>query len=244
MRFADDTTLEVDVLVFSAGIRPRDQLARDCGLDVGERGGVARRRRLPHVGSAHLRHRRMRARRRPHLGPGRSGLRHGPRRGRPHPRRRQPPSPAADMSTKLKLMGVDVASFGDAFATTEGARVDHLRRSDQQGLQAPRRRRRRHPGAWRRVRRRCHLVPTAVADGAGRHADTAESGAAHLSGRRRRARRDRCRRARRHRDGVFVQQRDQGRHLRRHHRSGLTRTRRSEGSARRPARPAAAACRS
>src|SRR3990170_2156934 len=27
----------------------------------------------------------------------------------------------ADMSTKLKLMGVDVASFGDAFATAEGA---------------------------------------------------------------------------------------------------------------------------
>ena len=25
------------------------------------------------------------------------------------------------MSTKLKLLGVDVASFGDAFATTEGA---------------------------------------------------------------------------------------------------------------------------
>src|SRR3546814_3053780 len=27
----------------------------------------------------------------------------------------------ADMSTKLKLLGVDVASFGDAFATTKGA---------------------------------------------------------------------------------------------------------------------------
>src|SRR3546814_9157847 len=27
----------------------------------------------------------------------------------------------ADMSTKLKLLGVDVASFGDAFATTPGA---------------------------------------------------------------------------------------------------------------------------
>ena len=27
----------------------------------------------------------------------------------------------ADMSTKLKLLGVDVASFGDAFATTDGA---------------------------------------------------------------------------------------------------------------------------
>src|SRR5262249_30041353 len=29
----------------------------------------------------------------------------------------------ADMSTKLKLLGVDVASFGDAFATTPGARL-------------------------------------------------------------------------------------------------------------------------
>ncbi len=29
--------------------------------------------------------------------------------------------PGADLSTKLKLLGVDVASFGDAFATTPGA---------------------------------------------------------------------------------------------------------------------------
>lgn len=29
--------------------------------------------------------------------------------------------PGADMSTKLKLMGVDVASFGDAMATSPGA---------------------------------------------------------------------------------------------------------------------------
>lgn len=33
--------LEVDVLVVSCGIRPRDELARECGLDLGERGGVA-----------------------------------------------------------------------------------------------------------------------------------------------------------------------------------------------------------
>jgi nitrite reductase (NADH) large subunit len=32
----------------------------------------------------------------------------------------------SDMSTKLKLMGVDVASFGDAFARTPGARVIRL----------------------------------------------------------------------------------------------------------------------
>src|SRR5262249_43294382 len=32
----------------------------------------------------------------------------------------------ADMSTKLKLLGVDVASFGDAFAAAPGARVVSL----------------------------------------------------------------------------------------------------------------------
>ncbi|OFE12273.1 nitrite reductase large subunit [Pseudohongiella acticola] len=37
--FAEDA-LETDLVLFSAGIRPRDQLARDCGLSIGERGGV------------------------------------------------------------------------------------------------------------------------------------------------------------------------------------------------------------
>ena len=37
--FAEDE-LETDLVLFSAGIRPRDQLARDCGIEVGERGGV------------------------------------------------------------------------------------------------------------------------------------------------------------------------------------------------------------
>ena len=32
MVFQDDKVLETDLIVFSAGIRPRDQLARDCGL--------------------------------------------------------------------------------------------------------------------------------------------------------------------------------------------------------------------
>src|SRR4029079_10894188 len=40
MRFAEGDDIEVDMVVFSAGIRPRDQIARECGLDVGERGGV------------------------------------------------------------------------------------------------------------------------------------------------------------------------------------------------------------
>ena len=40
MKFADGSTLETDLIVFSAGIRPRDELARAAGLAVGERGGI------------------------------------------------------------------------------------------------------------------------------------------------------------------------------------------------------------
>ncbi|WP_410965743.1 FAD-dependent oxidoreductase, partial [Salmonella sp. ZJHZ19_0152] len=38
--FKDAEPLEVDVIVFSAGIRPQDALARQSGLAVGERGGI------------------------------------------------------------------------------------------------------------------------------------------------------------------------------------------------------------
>lgn len=41
MQFADGSHLDADMIVFSAGIRPRDELARDCGLSVGARGGIA-----------------------------------------------------------------------------------------------------------------------------------------------------------------------------------------------------------
>ncbi|MFC4062110.1 nitrite reductase large subunit NirB [Planomonospora corallina] len=37
----DGETIEAQVVVFSAGVRPRDELARASGLAVGERGGVA-----------------------------------------------------------------------------------------------------------------------------------------------------------------------------------------------------------
>ena len=32
--------LEVELLIVSCGIRPRDELARECGLELGEKGGV------------------------------------------------------------------------------------------------------------------------------------------------------------------------------------------------------------
>ena len=46
LRFDGHDPLPVDLVVFSAGIRPRDALARDCGLEIAERGGVAVDRRM------------------------------------------------------------------------------------------------------------------------------------------------------------------------------------------------------
>ncbi|PMH41373.1 nitrite reductase large subunit [Vibrio sp. 10N.286.49.B3] len=41
MRFADGTELETDFIVFSAGIRPQDKLARHMELEIAPRGGIA-----------------------------------------------------------------------------------------------------------------------------------------------------------------------------------------------------------
>ncbi|WP_305369494.1 nitrite reductase large subunit NirB [Photobacterium leiognathi] len=41
LQFADGTSLEVDFIVFSTGIRPQDKLASQCGLEIGVRGGIA-----------------------------------------------------------------------------------------------------------------------------------------------------------------------------------------------------------
>src|SRR6201996_727011 len=40
MQFADGTHLDTDMIVFSPGIRPRDEIARACGLELGPRGGI------------------------------------------------------------------------------------------------------------------------------------------------------------------------------------------------------------
>lgn len=40
MEFSDKTTLKSDILIISAGIRPRDELARAAGIKVGQRGGI------------------------------------------------------------------------------------------------------------------------------------------------------------------------------------------------------------
>ena len=119
--FADGGELETDLLVFSAGIRPRDELGRAAGLEIGPRGGfvIDESCRTSHpdiyaVGECASYDGRTYGL----VAPGylmadaaASDLLQQPAR---LPR-------AFDMSSKLKLLGVDVASFGDAFALEPGA---------------------------------------------------------------------------------------------------------------------------
>ncbi|RAS65327.1 assimilatory nitrite reductase (NAD(P)H) large subunit precursor [Vibrio diazotrophicus] len=122
MRFADGTELETDFIVFSAGIRPQDKLARHMNLDIAPRGGVAINDhcqtsdeniyaigecaswnqtffglvapgyKMATVAVDHL------------LGKTESKFE------------------GADMSAKLKLLGVKVGSIGDANGRTEGCK--------------------------------------------------------------------------------------------------------------------------
>ncbi|MCC6295534.1 MAG: nitrite reductase large subunit [Pseudomonadales bacterium] len=121
LRFADGSAIETDLVLFSAGIRPRDQLARECGIAVGERGGI--------VIDDHCRTSDSDI-----YAIGECALWGGRIFGLVAPGYRMATVAAdhlaggnetftgADMSTKLKLMGVDVASIGDAQGTTPGAR--------------------------------------------------------------------------------------------------------------------------
>ena len=120
LAFKDGTGIDAQVVVFSAGIRPRDALAREAGLAVAERGGVlvdeqcrTSDPRIHAIGECAAPGGRMYGL----VAPGYDmaevvvdALLDG-----------QGTFAGADMSTKLKLLGVDVASFGDAFATTDGA---------------------------------------------------------------------------------------------------------------------------
>ncbi|WP_199433905.1 nitrite reductase large subunit NirB [Qaidamihabitans albus] len=119
-KLGNGTELDVDLVVFSAGVRPRDDLARQCGLEVAERGGVlvdsSCRTSDPHVyaiGECAAIEGRVYGL----VAPGYTMAEVAAARllGR------DATFPGADTSTKLKLMGVDVASFGDAHAATEGA---------------------------------------------------------------------------------------------------------------------------
>ncbi len=123
LQFADGGSLETDIVVFSAGIRPRDELARSCGLSIGERGGIVIdndcRTTDPHIFAI-----------------GECALWNGKLFGLVAPgyqmasvcaarleETAEPCFTGADMSTKLKLLGVDVASLGDAHGVAANARA-------------------------------------------------------------------------------------------------------------------------
>lgn len=120
MNFADGSTLVTDLIVFSAGIRPQDQLARDAGLAVGERGGIVIDDYCTTSDSSVL-------------AIGECGLYDNRIFGLVAPGYRMAEVAAsriaqgsmqftgADMSTKLKLLGVEVGSIGDAHGNTEGS---------------------------------------------------------------------------------------------------------------------------
>jgi nitrite reductase (NADH) large subunit len=121
MAFADGSRLDVEMIIVSAGIKPRDELARSCGLAIGSRGGVVVDNQLrtsdPSIFAI-----------------GEVALYSGMIYGLIAPgydmaeiaaaqlTDREREFSGADMSTKLKLMGVDVASFGNPFADDKAAR--------------------------------------------------------------------------------------------------------------------------
>jgi nitrite reductase (NADH) large subunit len=124
MAFADGTSIEVDLIVFSAGIRPRDSLAREAALAVGERGGIviddACRTSDPSIyaiGECAAWNGKLFGLVAPGYQMARVAAAHITASGAAAEARFQ----GADLSTKLKLLGVDVASIGDAHAATPGA---------------------------------------------------------------------------------------------------------------------------
>ncbi len=120
MHFADGEILETDMIVFSAGVRPDDKLARAAELKLGERGGIiidyhcrTSDESIYAVGECALWGGRIFGL----VAPGyqmakvaASSLSGGDQTFQ-----------GADMSTKLKLLGVDVGSIGDSHARSEGA---------------------------------------------------------------------------------------------------------------------------
>ncbi|MFD1816223.1 assimilatory nitrite reductase (NAD(P)H) large subunit precursor [Pseudarcicella hirudinis] len=122
MLFADGSILEVDMLVISAGIKPRDEVAKMSGLAVGSRGGIVVNDKMETsdpsifaIGECALVHHMIYGL----VAPGYemadvvvSNLLGGEKEFKPF-----------DMSTKLKLIGVDVASYGDPFITSPNCKT-------------------------------------------------------------------------------------------------------------------------
>ncbi len=151
MSFSDDSSFDVDMLVISAGIKPRDELAKNAALEVGPRGGITVNDNLQTsdpfifaIGECAL-HKGMIyglvapgyemaevvATNLASLNPSEGGTLSASEINHDNKTESSQIPPLGgggasftgfDMSTKLKLIGVDVASFGDPFVSGEGIR--------------------------------------------------------------------------------------------------------------------------
>jgi nitrite reductase (NADH) large subunit len=124
MNFADGTFLETDMILFSAGIRPSDALARAHHLRIGERGGIVINNycltsdeNIYAVGECALWDQRIFGLVAPGYSMARAAVSHILNGESDKTLKFE----GADMSTKLKLMGVEVGSIGDAQAKTASA---------------------------------------------------------------------------------------------------------------------------
>ncbi|NJB72822.1 nitrite reductase (NADH) large subunit [Saonia flava] len=115
MEFGEDDTLNVDMLVVSAGIRPRDEIAKTCDLEMGVRGGIVVNNKMQTsdeaiyaIGEVALYNQMIYGLVAPGYEMAEVAAEHilG---------KDTVMSSEIDMSTKLKLIGVDVASFGEPF---------------------------------------------------------------------------------------------------------------------------------
>ncbi len=118
--FSDGTELETDLILFSAGIRPYDNLAREFDLEIGARGGIVIDNQcktsdadIYAIGECALWNNFIYGLVAPGYNMAKVAVKDicG----------EEAEFTGADMSTKLKLMGVEVGSIGDAHAKTEGA---------------------------------------------------------------------------------------------------------------------------
>ena len=116
MEFGEDDVLEVDMLVVSAGIRPRDELGTTCNLEMGVRGGIVVNNKMQTsdeciyaIGEVALYNQMIYGL----VAPGydMAGVAVDQILGKKDTLM----ADEIDMSTKLKLIGVDVASFGEPF---------------------------------------------------------------------------------------------------------------------------------
>ena len=117
MKFADGTELETDFIVFSTGIRPQDKLAKQCGFALAPRGGIAIDDQcltsdpdVYAIGECASWNERFFGL----VAPGYNMAKVAA----DHILGRENAFSGADMSAKLKLLGVDVGSIGDANGRT------------------------------------------------------------------------------------------------------------------------------